>query len=259
MAWILHVGSGTLQISLHHLAERGLVHSTPQGWVVTDFKESQAAPNSTERSRASRRKRTFGTQGEDESSDKETDGAAQGAADSAVKMQPIRPYPVVGPVPAPDPDPDWPMRAAKSRHRHKTRPKPVEKPVDKTVEKGRKISDSTPSTSSTSSLTKHLKTSLNLKLPLLVLDQETEPEKFPPSQAKNLKNKRGAPGSAHVDAAQQVPPGRIEQDAQQNRITPEAMQAPVDKTVDNYPGDTYPVDKTVEKGRKISDPNDIPP
>jgi len=178
MAWELHIGLGTLQISLHHLCERGLVHQTPQGWVVTGFKESQAAPNSTERSRAFRKRRKSATQDEEDGNDAAVQDSArctvqdsarctvqdsarcatQDRTYDASETQLLRPYPVVGPVvdpvPAPDPAPAGSKRATKGRHRHKTTMQPVEKPVNPVdnfvdncpvdgfpQEKGRKNSD----------------------------------------------------------------------------------------------------------------------
>ena len=261
MAWELRVGLGTLQISLHHLCERGLVHSTPQGWVVSSFKESQAAPNSTERSRAFRKRRKSATQEGDESSESGTQGASE--------MQPSRHLPVSKPVPTPDPDPGLSKQSSKGRHRHKPKLRPVdtcpvEKPVDNPVEKGRKNSDSSaPSTSSTSSLIKYLKPSLNLKLPLLELldqpDLEVESENFRPSQVNTPETRLDAPGNKPFAAAQQVPPGWIEGAADQSGVASEFLRGSVDKAVDTYPVDNYPVDKPVEKGRNFSDPDDIPP
>lgn len=144
MAWMLHVGLGTLQISLHQLAERGLVHSTPQGWVVAGFKESQAAPNSTERSRAFRRRRKTETQPEAGDLQAGPD-VTKSATEDATPRQPARPETVAPGVPAPD------RSAPKRRQRHRSRPGSVEKAVDKAVdtcpvnvfpqEKGRKNSD----------------------------------------------------------------------------------------------------------------------
>jgi DNA-binding transcriptional regulator YhcF (GntR family) len=287
MAWELHMGTGTLQISLHHLSERGLVHSTPQGWVVTDFKESQAAPNSTERSRAFRKRRKSAMQEENESNDDTGQDSArctgQDSAPCATRqktygaseMQPSRHLPVSKPVPNPVSDPGQPGRPGKGRRRHKIKGQPVDtypvdtcpvdtypvdKPVENFVEKGRKISDSSTSTSSTSSLIKYLKSSLKIKLPLLeLLGQKPESEKFRPSQAKTPKNKRGASESALFAARPDALPGRKQTRTDSDRAPQTSLQEPVD----TYPVDTYPVDKSVdnsvEKGRKNSDPDDIPP
>ena len=323
MAWELRIGLGTLQISLHQLCERGLVHQTPQGWVVTGFKESQAAASNTERSRAFRKRRKLATQNEAESN---ADAVVQDPAPDPIRsptpyrtygaseMQPARHLPVSNPVSnpvaKPDPDPGQPGPPGKKRHRHKPKQQPVEKPVENIVDKGRKNSDPTPGTtstsslikylsttsltknlkpSSTSSLTKYLKTSstssltknlrpgLNIKPPLPVLpdqpDLEKKPENLRSSQGKSLENTLNAPGNAPVADARQVPPARIEAAAQPRAVIPENFREPVDTCpVDTCPVDNHPVDKTVdkpvenaveirpqEKGRKISDPDDIPP
>ncbi|MFH2040361.1 MAG: hypothetical protein ABIJ65_13100 [Chloroflexota bacterium] len=120
--------------------------------------------------------------------------------------------------------------------------------MDNFVKWGRKFSVSNRLTTSTSSLIKFLKTSLNLKLPLLVL-LEREAENFRPSREKTLKNKPNLPGNLHGTAAQQAPQDGIAKGAEQGKGLPKNIQKPVDKTVDN----------SVEKGRKISDPDEKPP
>ncbi len=244
IAWRLRVDLEELLEELWRLSERGLVVETPQGWLVTGFKESQAAPNSTERSRVSRRRRLFATDPDEYGDEKWSEDADE--------MQRSSPYPVAGPAHVSNFDPRQPKLPAKTRHRHKTNKNPVEKPVDNIVEKGRKISDF-PEPTSSSSLTNFLKTSLNLKLPLLEL-LEPESEKFRLSQGETLKNKRLTPGSASFTAAEKAPQDIVDQAAEKQRTTmegtPEAVDTyPVDKSVDNF----------VEKGRKISDPDDIPP
>jgi hypothetical protein len=243
IAWMLHTGPGDLQLALHRLCERGLVHSTPQGWVVTGFKESQAAPTSTERTRAFRKRQRSAKQDEAESNQE----AAQKRTYGATEMQPARHIPVSKPVAKPVPDPAQPGRPGKSRRRRKAKGQPVEKtedtcPVDKPVGKGRKNSDPTPGTTSsnsslikylsTSSLIKYLKptstssrlikflsTSLNLILLLLVdqADLKIKPEKFRPSQEKTLKNKLNAPGRAPFAATPQFAPGGSGQAAENLR------------------------------------------
>jgi hypothetical protein len=163
---MLHTGVGNLQIALHHLSERGLVHSTPQGWVVTGFKESQAAPNSTERSRAFRKRRKSATQEENESNDDAVQDSARCATRyrtyGASEMQPSRHIPVSKSVPNPVSVPGPPGWSGKRRHRHRSKGRPVENPVDNFVdtcpvdgfpqEKGRKISDSSAPSSTSGSV-----------------------------------------------------------------------------------------------------------
>jgi len=272
MAWILHLDLEELRVGIRGLQERGLVEETPQGWLVTGFKESQAAPNSTERSRAFRRRHQLaadpaGTGDEDtaqsttrcETEDTvqstarcETEDTVQSTArcetQDVLETQRLSPYPVAGPVRAQGFDAGQARSPGKTRHRHKSSKRPVEKPVENFVEKRRKISDSRRLTTSTSSLIKFLKTSLNLKLPLLVL-LEREAEKFRPSQGKTLKNKPNLPGNLHGTAALQAPQDGIAKAAEQGMGLPKDIHEPVDKTVDNF----------VEKIRNFSDPDEKPP
>ncbi|MFH2040136.1 MAG: DnaD domain protein [Chloroflexota bacterium] len=60
MAYVLRIEESDLDKSLRTLSEIGIVHETPQGWVVTNFKESQAAISSTERVQAYRQRRGVG-------------------------------------------------------------------------------------------------------------------------------------------------------------------------------------------------------
>ena len=200
MAWMLRIGTGTLQIALHHLSGRGLVHSTQDGWVVTDFKENQAAPNSTERSREYRKRLRSAAGVADESRDnsdsESTRSATQKKTPGASEMQLSRRIPVSQPVPKPVSNPGLQEQISKTRHRE--RPKqspaassPVEKPVDNPVEKGRKISDVPLLTTSTSSLIKSFKTSLKIKPNLVVepnvqTNMASESEKIRPGQEEYL-------------------------------------------------------------------------
>jgi len=54
MAWRLRISEDDLVKSLRTLAEIGVVHETPESWVVTYFEERQRVPSSTERVRAFR-------------------------------------------------------------------------------------------------------------------------------------------------------------------------------------------------------------
>ena len=54
MAWRLRINEDDLVKSLRSLSEIGVVHETPEGWVVTHFQERQRASSSTERVRAFR-------------------------------------------------------------------------------------------------------------------------------------------------------------------------------------------------------------
>jgi hypothetical protein len=49
MAWRLRTSEEKLTEALQALSKAGVVHETPEGWVVTHFKERQAALSSTER------------------------------------------------------------------------------------------------------------------------------------------------------------------------------------------------------------------
>ena len=251
MAWRLRADPEELLYCLWGLLERGLVDETPQGWMVTGFKESQAAPNSTERSRASRRRRLFATEPGEAGDEVPVQSAARCGTEDAAEMQPSSPYPVAVPVaviaPTPNPVPGQPKLPGRARHRHKTKKRPVEKPVDNFVEKGRNISVS-PEPTSSSSLTNSLKNSLNIKLPLLELTGPN-PENFRLWQGKTLKNKCIDPGTAHFAGMLKAAHGRIDPGAGQILSALEGMQVPFDKTVDNF----------VEKSRKISDPVKIPP
>ena len=56
LAWRLRVSAEKLTESLQALSEVGVVHETPQGWLVTNFKKRQDAVSSTERSRQFRKR-----------------------------------------------------------------------------------------------------------------------------------------------------------------------------------------------------------
>jgi len=60
MAYVLRIEESDLDKSLRTLSEIGIVHETPQGWVVTNFKESQAAISSTQRVQAYRQRKGVG-------------------------------------------------------------------------------------------------------------------------------------------------------------------------------------------------------
>ena len=61
LAWELHTSVSDMDNSLRTLAEIGVVHETPQGWVVTSFKESQASTTSTQRVQDYRKRIGSGT------------------------------------------------------------------------------------------------------------------------------------------------------------------------------------------------------
>jgi hypothetical protein len=61
LAWRLRLPCEKLEETLSALAQAGVVHETPQGWVVTDFAKSQDAFTSTERSRSYRRRQDDAT------------------------------------------------------------------------------------------------------------------------------------------------------------------------------------------------------
>ncbi|MCX6036342.1 MAG: hypothetical protein NTW99_00300 [Chloroflexi bacterium] len=56
LAWRLRVSAEKLTESLQALSEVGVVHETPQGWTVTNFKKRQEAVSSTERVRQYRKR-----------------------------------------------------------------------------------------------------------------------------------------------------------------------------------------------------------
>jgi DnaD/phage-associated family protein len=56
LAWRLRLPREKLEETLSVLSQAGVVHETPQGWVVTDFARSQAPMTSTERSQYTRRR-----------------------------------------------------------------------------------------------------------------------------------------------------------------------------------------------------------
>ena len=57
LAYRLRIEESDLDKSLRTLSEIGIVHETPQGWVVTNFIESQAAIPSTRRVQAYRKRK----------------------------------------------------------------------------------------------------------------------------------------------------------------------------------------------------------
>ncbi len=61
LAWQLHTSVSDMDNSLRTLAELGVVNETPQGWVVTGFKESQASSTSTQRVQEYRKRIGSGT------------------------------------------------------------------------------------------------------------------------------------------------------------------------------------------------------
>jgi len=279
MAWELRIGSGTLQIALHHLAECGLVQSTPQGWLVTDFQKFQAAPTSTERTRVYRKHQRSATQNEPEfSQDPEQDQAAVAGQDleqmaaprrtfGATEMQPFRHIPVSKPVTSPVPSPVRLDPAARGRRRHKPKGPPVDSCP---VEKGRKFSDPCPPISTSNILTRSLKTYLTIK-PLLVVDQEDleiEPHEIQPPQGEDPEILPVSLGIVPLTGEKWLPPGKDEPGAGQNRVAwadpwendlPRPVEKSVDKPVDK-PVDNRVVDRTLqEMSRKFSDLEDGPP
>ncbi|MFH2038606.1 MAG: hypothetical protein ABIJ65_04140, partial [Chloroflexota bacterium] len=148
MAWILRLDLEELMVGIRGLHERGLVEETSQGWLVTGFEESQAAPNSTERSRAFRRRRQLATdpagKGDEDTAHStaqcETEDTVQSTArcetEDALETQRSSPYPVAGPVHKPNLDSRQAKSPGKTRHRHKSSKRPVEKPVDNFVKWG---------------------------------------------------------------------------------------------------------------------------
>jgi hypothetical protein len=56
LAWRLRIDKSDLINSLRTLSEIGVVHETPQGWMVTHFQESQRAPTGAERVRDHRKR-----------------------------------------------------------------------------------------------------------------------------------------------------------------------------------------------------------
>ena len=57
LAWRLRLPHEKLEETLSALSQAGVVHETPQGWVVTDFVKSQAALTSKERMQNMRRRK----------------------------------------------------------------------------------------------------------------------------------------------------------------------------------------------------------
>jgi hypothetical protein len=63
MAWRLRLPPEKLAETLVALAQAGVVHETPKGWVVSDFSKTQVALTSTERSQYSRRRKKDAAKG----------------------------------------------------------------------------------------------------------------------------------------------------------------------------------------------------
>lgn len=243
MAWMLHIGTGTLQIALHHLSGRGLVHSTQDGWVVTDFKENQAAPNSTERSREYRKRLRSASGYADESSDNSdpepTRSATQKKTHGASEMQLSRLIPVSQPVPKPVSNPGLQEQTSKTGHRQRLKQSPaaasspVEKPVDNPVEKDRKNSDIPVLTSNTSSLINSFKNSLKIK-PLLVVEPAVQPdpasesEKIRPGQEEYLDENLNMSENPPLDGKQQEQYNLSEPGTSQEKDNPSDDLEPVE-------------------------------
>lgn len=72
LAWRLRLPLAKLEETLSALSQAGVVHETPQGWVVTDFQKTQEAQTSTERSRSFRERNAPATKGFNQGNDPAT-------------------------------------------------------------------------------------------------------------------------------------------------------------------------------------------
>lgn len=73
LAWRLRTSDEKLTESLAALSQVGVVHETPEGWVVTHFKTRQAVSISTERVRKFRRKKELAMKASREKNENETE------------------------------------------------------------------------------------------------------------------------------------------------------------------------------------------